>query len=62
MKRKPLKYEEQRWLVQFHNHQDQFQVICDSIEGVGPSNRYYTIWGRYGCTMSCIYQYSETCV
>lgn len=25
MKRKPLKYEEQRWLVQFHNHQDHFQ-------------------------------------
>ena len=26
MKRKPLKYEEQRWMVQFHSHQDQFQV------------------------------------
>lgn len=25
MKRKPLKYEEQRWMVQFHSHQDQFQ-------------------------------------
>ena len=25
MKRKPLKYEEQRWLVQFHTHQDHFQ-------------------------------------
>lgn len=27
MKRKPLKYEEQRWLVQFHNHQDHFQEM-----------------------------------
>lgn len=25
LKRKPLKYEEQRWMVQFHTHQDQFQ-------------------------------------
>ena len=27
MKRKPLKYEEQRWLVQFHNHQDHFHEM-----------------------------------
>lgn len=27
MKRKPLRFEEQRWLLRFHTHQDQFQEM-----------------------------------
>ena len=36
MKRKPLKYEEQRWLVQFHTHQDHFQDMMYQPHYVSP--------------------------